>query len=167
MKINRKIAEQIIGFMLIAWSCVTLYITTISFKYILESLNLSWEEISIFNVIKNYHFQFIIPVLTITSVVLLILNKRIGWVGSTVMSFVYGLWVLIVLLRNLFVDGIYETEVSNSVLIITSLITTFFLILGVALLHKVFREKYQPTKKTWLAMTLTIIVLSVDIFFNT
>ena len=159
MKINRSISEKVIGIALIIWSCTILYFTFTGLKQLFEISNLSWEEISIFKVIKNYRFQIFIPILSIISGVLLIMNKRIGWIGSVVMSFVYGLGIIIYSCKT------YNAEITISNLILPIVISLLFLVLGLVLLNNVFREKYRPSKYTWIIMALTIALLCVDHIF--
>jgi len=161
MNINRKSAEKIIGISLVIWSFIVLYYNIITFKYIIEITNLSWEEISLFKITKNYHFQFIIAILNLASGILLILSKRIGWMGSVVMSIVNGLG-FIIFLWPLNTDESIHNEMTNSELLMFSSIIILFFIFGLVLLNKVFRKKYQPTKNTWVIITLIIIILCAD-----
>ena len=160
MIINRNISEKVIGIILITWSCIKLYYTSSNLINIFEISDLSWEEVSIFKVVKNYHFQYIIPILSIVSGLLLILNKRVGWIGSTVMSFVTGIGIIILSWKLYNAEG-NSIEITISDFLLPSFLTVLFLIIGLVLLSKVYREEYLPTKNTWIIMILTIIILCV------
>ena len=162
MNINRKSAEKIIGISLIIWGFIVLYFYIITMKRIFEITNLSWEEISLFKITKNYHFQFIIAILNLASGILLILSKRIGWIGSIVTAIVNGLGLIIFLWIFFNNDESIDNEITNTELLIFSSITILFLTFGLVLMNKVFRNEYQPTKKTWLIMTLIIVALCAD-----
>ncbi|WP_425077881.1 hypothetical protein [Psychroserpens sp. S379A] len=161
MSFKIKITEKIIGVSLISLSCLFLYYSIIGFNQILKLINSAGEEISILKVIKNYHYPFIVPILGIVSGTLLLFRKRIGWIGSVIISFTNGIVIAILLLKSFNNENLDE-EMTNSEIIIFSLIALVFLIFGITLLNKSFREKYQPTKYTWSIISIIILMLCID-----
>jgi hypothetical protein len=159
---NWKITEKSIGVFQIIWGSLTLGLTIWSTKLLFdigfEHLDYSWEDISISKVIKNYHYQILLPLLTIFAGVLLILNKRIGWLTGVLTSALYG----ISMISSPWTIENKEMENETLIYIFAGLVSLIFIAITGLLLTKQIRIKYNPTKKTWLIIGLLFILLLLD-----
>ena len=152
-----KITESVIGGFLIIWGIFTLGLTIWLIKQQLD-LALSYidvhpKDISIFKLIKNNHFPILTSLLTIFGGITLILNKKIGWTISILISVVDLVSIILFLWSN---DEQTNTPSNFYILIGSSLI--FMTIIG-TLLSKPMRNKYEPKKETWLIVFISFSLL--------
>ncbi|WP_299768280.1 hypothetical protein [uncultured Dokdonia sp.] len=157
---KRRVTEIIIGILLFAIGCISFYSGYTAFLYIYERAGFSWEEISLLKVFHNYNL--ITSMLVIISGIFLIVSKRIGWMGSIVMSFSSAI-LLVIQLFKLYYDGNEYVEKDTSNAFFLCLSSAFFITIGMILLHKSFIKKYQPTTRNiWSLIILFIVVLTVS-----
>jgi hypothetical protein len=121
---NWKIIEKVIGIFLIAFGSLVLVIAIWSIKQVFD---IAFEnfDISIPKVIKNYHYQILLPLMTIFSGLTLILKKKIGWLMGIVTSATYGISIAL----SPWTIEIKEIGYVTHIYVITGLISLFFITL--------------------------------------
>lgn len=164
-EMNRRIIEKVASILLMVWGIVALYYAIIKINYTYAFyLKAEYEfgEISIFKIIRNFYFPVVIPVVTIVFSILLLLSKRIGWIGSIITSFVNGLGLMILLWKSIKdLENGNDGEYSLEYFIFTSIVI-ILLVVGGVLLNKMFRQKYSPTLKEWIGIVIIIVLLLID-----
>lgn len=161
---NWKIIEKVIGIFQIVWGTLVLVIIISSFKQFFdisfERFDNYWEYISIPKVVKNYHYLILLPLMTIFAGLTLILKKKIGWLMGIVTSATYGISIVLL-------PWTIDKEIGNITLIyvFTGLISLVFITIFGLLMTKQIREKYNPTKKNWVIMSILFALLILDRLF--
>ncbi|SEE50289.1 hypothetical protein SAMN04487765_2846 [Tenacibaculum sp. MAR_2010_89] len=162
MKKKWEITEKVIGAFQIFFGILILVLEIwsikLSFNIGLKHYNYSWENISIFKVFKNYHYQILIPLLTIFAGVTLMLKKRIGWLFGVVTSVLHVMSMILFSVTNATVENKYLN-------FIYVFISTLFILITVLLMNKHIRSKYNLTKQTWVIIGLLLILLFLDKLF--
>lgn len=159
-----KITEKTIGVFHILWGGAGLLVAIWTIKYFFdfgfEHLDISWEDFSILKIIKNYHSQVLLPLLTLFAGVALILNKRIGWFAALVTSALNGIQMVLW-------PWTIENEEMEETLVyaFAGFISLIFITIVGLLLTKQIRSKYNPSKKDWVIMSITFTLLLVDKLF--
>ncbi|KAB5483112.1 MULTISPECIES: hypothetical protein [Flagellimonas] len=161
MNKNWKLFEKVIsGFQIIFG------ITTISFllwslnltiTIIFENSDYTWNDVSFYKLFKNHYFFTFLGILSISSGILLLKNKKIGWILSVSTWLLYGFGTLI----NIFKKNDENEYIfaSNSDFIILGIIIVTFLILALCLTLKPFRTKYKPNLKSWFKIGIITLIL--------
>jgi hypothetical protein len=167
MIVNWKIIEKVIGAIQLIWGVCFLFITVWSIKLIFDSVfgyyDYSLADISISKIIKNYHYQILLPTMTIFAGLALILKKKIGWLIGIVTSAIYS--ISIILLPLTIENENIEDDSLLYVYILTGLISFIFTIILCLLLTKRIRTKYNPTSKNWVIISFLFVVLVLDKLF--
>jgi len=125
----------------------------------------TWDDISLLTITKNYHSPILLGSLPIVSGILLLRNKLIGWITSLTTWLIYGITIIILILK----DIVNETGTLNpkSDYIILGIISSLCFILTLLMSAKYFRLKYSPTNKSWLTVGLFTLIFITDKFiFN-
>jgi uncharacterized membrane protein YidH (DUF202 family) len=160
-----KITEMVIGVFQILWGILTLSLAIWSTKQIFdigfEHLDYSWEDLSIPKIIKNYHYQLLLPILTIFAGLSIILNKRIGWITGVITSALLSTSMIL----SLWTIENKETENETQLYVFIGLISVIFITIFGLLLTKPIRAKYNPTERTWLIIGIIFTLLLLDNLF--
>jgi len=161
---NWKIAEKVIGGFQIIWGICILILSIWSVKILLDSqlihLGYNWKDLSAIKIIRDYHYQFLLPLLTIFSGLALLFAKKSGWLLGIVTSALSGISMILVLTK------IEARDLENEILLYTAtglLVLIFTIMLGL-LLSKPIRSKYNPSKKTWLIVGVLFTLMLLDWF---
>lgn len=168
MKKSFTYSEKAIGTFLIVVGAVFLYVNLYTIIIFIEFSqkfsHFTWKDISILKLIRTYHFEILLDTLMITSGLLILLNKKSGWILALTTSAV-TVFLCIKNLVSLFgtplMTGVNKTELLllNSILLLVFLLILFFL------LSKTLRIKYHPTKKTLWIIVMVVAVLLIDKIF--
>jgi hypothetical protein len=157
-----KITEKIISLLLILWGCFSLYFLSkeyyLIFSYGFESGKLSWQEISLFKIFKNFHLIFILPCLTVFAGIFLALNKKIGWVTALIVLLLNALLIFIPSNKSWSIIEKRDFD-TIAILIVTELL---FFGLFYTLLLKPFRLKYAPVNSAVKVVILTTVLVLLD-----
>ena len=158
-------SEKVIGGIQIAWGALALFVAVYGLKNLYDlgvaHFQLSLEKISIWKLLKTYHSEFLLAILSLISGLLLILNKKSGWQLAVITSFVTAMLGVINLINFYYTQGKLKFNKTNVILSQVTIIVIFFLISCILLL-KPFRTKYNPTKGTWWAIIIIIGLLLGD-----
>lgn len=158
---NWKITEKIIGTVLIIWGCFLLILTFWSLKQtfdiLFEELEYSGSDLSITKIVKNYHYRIIIPVLTFITGITIILQKRAGWLLGILISAINSTSIILL-------PWTHE-NLTFELLIIVGTHSIIFFIFFILLINKQFRNKYNPSKKAYLILSILFILLILDKLF--
>jgi len=161
-------SEKVIGALQIIFGTFVLFVFFFGLKNLYELgityYHLTWEKISILRVIRIYHAEFIFGTLIIISGLLLLLNKKSGWMLTVITSFVTGMLGGISLLNLYFIPGKVESNKTETTVLDLIILVVFFSI-SFILLSKPFKTKYNPTKRTWYTIIITVALLLGDKMF--
>jgi len=165
---TRKIIEKIIGIILILWGGSYLFFFIwgqyILLEHTLPLLNISWDDLSILKAIKNYH-SLIIYLLSMFAGLTLILNKRVGWSTSLIVS----ITSVIIIIRGLIFLLTNHTEVIDKDQIYLYLFLGVFLIIFILILIFLTNKKtiirYNPNKTTWWFIVVFVGIIFLDRLF--
>ena len=152
---NWKITEKTISILILLWGVFSLILNIWSINLLTQYF--TWKEISIFKLFWNYHFQILISLLTIFAGIMLFLNKKEGWLLSLVI-------LAIKFISSITIPFIIDVEAETKTIIfylLFGLIPLIFLTMLGILLTKQIRNKYNPTKKTWLIMGSLFAILQL------
>ncbi len=156
------ITEKTISVLQIIWGGLMLSLTIWSAKLLIdfgvEHLELTWENISLPKILKNYHFRLLLSLLTIFGGLTLMINKRIGWILSVVTSLLYGITTILAF-QKVKMDTSFKLDIYD---LLAGLIAILFFTIFGLLLTRQFRNKYKPTNKTWWIIVGLVILLLVD-----
>ena len=162
---NCKYLEKGIGALQIIYGALLLFVLFYGFIILYDtpvsSLRYSWKDLSILKLIKKYHSEFILGALTMISGGLLLLNRKAGWMGTIITSFITA----VLGIKSIFYL-FYKTASPEfnriGLLFYSSLISFLFFLIFCVLLSKPFKIKYQPTKKNWWVIIIVAGLLLVD-----
>jgi hypothetical protein len=162
---NITYSEKVIGGFQIVWGAFTLFVAIYGLKIFYDFgvtyFHLTLEKISIWKILKTYHFEFLLAILSLVSGFLLILNKKAGWQLAIITSFVTAMIGAVNLVDFFYRPDKIKFNKTTTILLDVTLITVFFLVSYILLL-KPFRIKYNPTKVTWWAIIIIAGLLLVD-----
>lgn len=143
--------EKIIGCILLLWSMFALYsilsVVTDMFRY----GYIAAGNASIGSLIKTNHLIVIISLLCLFGSWMLLFRHKAGWIFCVISSLVYCV--------NLFMSSRSKTTEHYKSYSIASIL---FFIIFILLLSKPIRIKYQPTVKTWVLISVTIVLCILD-----
>jgi hypothetical protein len=158
-------SEKAIGAFQIIWGVFSLFVSIWGLINIYDMgvkyLNVTWTKISILKVIRKYHFGLLLAILPIISGILLMLNKKMGWGLTIIISFVTAMTSILMLITDYHKPRKSASYPPHLILIDAILIAVFFFI-SFFLLLKPFRVKYNPKKKTWWILSITTGVMLYD-----
>lgn len=153
----------------ISWIQIIFGIATISFvlwtlnltvSTILDHSDYTWNDVSFYKLFKNHYFIILSGFLCISSGVLLLKNKKTGWILSVITWLLYGLGTLINLLtKNDENEYFFE---SNSDFIIIGIILALFFTLALSLTLKPFRTKYKANLNSWFIIGLITLIFVIS-----
>jgi hypothetical protein len=149
-----QIIFGIAGISFVVWS-LNLTITTI-----FEHSDYTWNDVSFYKLLKNHYFFIFTGALCLSSGILLLKNKKIGWILSVVTWLLYALGTLINLLaKNDENEYLFE---SNLEFILVGLVITSFFILALCLTLKPFRTKYKANLNSWILIGLLTLIFTIS-----
>ena len=128
------------------------------FSYMVENGQTTWSKISILKLIRNAHFIFLSGAMGLVSGILLLKEKKLGWILSTSSWIVYCLVTSLIFWKLEKADGPFNTL--NYVL--SGLLILIFLIMAGVLTLKPFRLKYKPDSKSWIIIAVITVVFLID-----
>jgi len=162
---NIRYSEKAIGIFQVAWGALTLFVAIYGLKIFCEMgvtyFQLRLEEVSFWKILKTYHYEFLIAILSLISGVLFILNKKAGWQLAIITSIVTAINSAINLIYFYDRPDKLFLNKTTTILLGATIILVFFLI-SFILLSKPFRIKYSPTGKIWWAIIVIAGLLLVD-----
>jgi hypothetical protein len=132
---------------------------------LLEHSDYTWKDVSFYKLIKNHYFFTFLGILSISSGILLLKNKKIGWILSVSTWLLYGLGTLI----NIFKKNHENKSIleSNSDYITIGIFIVAFFILALCLTLKPFRTKYKANLKSWFKIgIITLILITVKLLIK-
>jgi hypothetical protein len=157
-------SEKAIGWIQILWGTFGLFVAIYGLKNLYDFgvtyFQLTLEKISIWKILKTYHFGFLLAILSLISGLLLILKKNSGWQLAIITSFVTGILGAINLIYSYSKPDKLKFNQTNTILQVT--IMTVFLLITFILLLKPFRTKYNPTRRTWWTSFIIVALLLMD-----
>jgi hypothetical protein len=158
MKIKFATIEKIIAIFQIIWGVLlfSLYLWTISVFIENRSFDGGFKWY-----LFNFHDEIILELLTISSGVLLLKNKRIGWIIAVVTICVSILEIIFALVNGCSKSHRYQ-EGNIYLCIFLLVVLSAFIYILYFLLSKYFLIKYKPNRNILILMILSTIVLFVD-----
>ena len=123
-----------------------------------DSGQITWSEISILKLIRNAHFIFLSGAMGLVSGILLLKNKKMGWILSFSSWIIYCFGTLIIFWKTGKVDGPISTQ--NYMLI--GILILIFIIMAIVLTLKPFMLKYKPDSKSWITIAVITLVFLID-----
>ena len=146
------ILKKIISVFLILWGTTALIWSIFIFKEHSELYEKIYRKIeatpSVFSAIKIYHLTFIIPLFNVFSGIVLLQNKKIGWILAILSSVLNCINAI---------RAIIDSPSDFGANLKWGAITAIFLTISIMLVTKPILSIYKPTKTTWL--TIIFIVL--------
>ena len=151
--------ERIIAAFFLVCGCLGMYFGIISLsnfigviRRALETGPLTWESISLFKIIKGFHWFFLLSLASIFAGSFTLMGRRIGWVVSLIVSLLAGtlFWIPI--------DRIHHIDNWVRYVLAMSANSLLFLTIFFVLQVKPFRAKYAPTSKTWWLITIFVLI---------
>tara|TARA_R100001369_G_scaffold73411_3_gene101962 strand:- start:97 stop:606 length:510 start_codon:yes stop_codon:yes gene_type:complete len=169
MNKNWKLFEKVISVFQIIFGIaiisLVLWSVNTTITIIFEHSDYTWRDVSFYKLVKNNHFYILSSLLCISSGILLLKNKKIGWVLSVTTWLVYGLGTLLNTLKKN--DKNESVIQSNSDSIIVGIFVVSFLTIAMCLTFKPFRTKYEPNLYSWLIIGLiTLIFIAEKLLIN-
>jgi predicted neutral ceramidase superfamily lipid hydrolase len=163
---NRGLAwtEKIIAVLLIVFACVKIYALSFSmywtFDIAFNQAHLTWKEISLTKVVSNYHLETILSLATLVGAILLLCNKKPGWILTAAISII-GLVQFIIMLVKFKGD---KHQLGNDLwlYLLPGILIAVYLTFLILLLQKPFRIKYAMTRKSWLTILLLVLIYFTD-----
>jgi len=146
MSRNWYITEKIISFAVIIWGGFLLYLISTFLLFIFGRI--SWESLSLIKILKNFHFMFFLPLVTVVAGILLLFQRKIGWMMALIAVFLNPFIFLIPKDKNSNNFGSTES------IIVGALIFLFCFGTFEILLFKPFRLKYKLAKAIVLQLLL-------------
>ena len=164
MKQNWRIFEIVLSGVQIVLGLLLLFIiaSTITQYYTILWVNplIDHKSIIVTSFKKNY-IPFIVSLISIYSGFLLIKNSLKGWISSIVT------WTMcIILLAFSFyrISENYPSELNLASKIIMSFAEIAFIIILLALNNSEFRQKYNPSKRSWIIIGSAVGILTLAKF---
>lgn len=142
------IIENLIALLLLIWSCLNLYIS-LFMAYSLADLAktyhlFGWEKISFLTVAANYYLSISFELITIFGSILLLFNKKAGWIILISVSLINALYLAWILFKFLPNNG------QDFTLTFSRIIGTLLFFLFVFLLTRLpYRKKYLGSLNTF------------------
>ena len=158
-----RIIEKSIGITLIIFGTGLLFASLDTLYYKLDILyrsnGNSFIGISFYKFFKDFHLLIIISVLAIISGICLLKSKMIGWLSSIIIFVGIPITILI---RNLVnpESDFHNPEESTLVSIV---ITFIVLLIGLLLMTKPFKNKYNPKSIHWKYIIIAIGFMLIDV----
>jgi hypothetical protein len=165
MSKNYNIFEKVISIILIIWGGITLYELTDSMIN-MYSGGVRLEIVrpgltTVFKVLLHFYASLIVSIASIISGILLLSNKKTGWIIAIIVLLTEALYpVLFILLHKVNPTTPYETDVN--LILYGAIWCLIFATQLSLLLLKPFRLKYSPTSATY----LFIIVVTGLVLFS-
>lgn len=167
MKHSWKIFELIISGIQICFGLMILFFVA---ETILEYYNMLWvnpliDQKSIIEVaLRKNSIQVIVALTAILSGILLIKNLSKGWIMSIIT------WIMFTILLTISTYRIYQRNPADLDLVsrvIIGFLVIIFITITVMLNNAEFRQKYKPTRSSWIAIAITITALTSAKFVYT
>ncbi len=161
--------EKAIGGIQVAWGAFALFVAVYGLQNLYDAgvtyFQLTLEKISIWKILKTYHFEFLLAILSLISGLLLILNKKSGWQLAIITSFVTAMLSVIELIYFYCRPNKLKFDKTNAISFQLPIIVIFFSISFILLL-KSFRTKYGLTRSTrWIIIIIAGLLLFDKITF--
>jgi len=155
-----KVFERTVSGLQILLGITIMILVLCNLKFILEHLDYSWSDISIYKITKNNHHVFAKGFLGVISGILLFRNKLIGWILSIAFWLINGIGIILTfILKNNEDNKIINSSIEY---IILGLMVVTFLSLAISFTAKQFRIKYAPNKKSWITIALIFLIFVID-----
>ena len=151
-----KITEKVISIFLIIWGAILLSFEIHGWYQIIQFTQISWHEFSASKFIKNYHLDFLLLSLTLFSGVMLLFEKKAGWILSVSISLFTPFNYLIYLYFN--------SDVGRSFYIAYFGIAVLFWAIFILLISKPIRSNYYSNKFDWKYLSIIFIIFLTDMF---
>jgi hypothetical protein len=155
------VAEKIIGCVLLLWSVFVIASMLSVVSSMLRYGYIAAGNTSLSSIAIEKHLIIIISILCLSGSWMLLFRNKAGWILCTVSSLIYGINLLLSS-RSKAVDNDLAFAEHYKSYGIASLL---FLIIFILLLLKPIRTKYQPTIKTWIIISVIIILSILDSYF--
>ncbi len=162
---NFKYSEKIIATFPLLYGAVIIFVLFYgmvdTYDFALSYLHLTWKKLSILNIIKLYHSEFLFGFLSAIAGFLLLRSKKIGWMLSIIASFS----TVISVVKNIYY---MNYNIANngfnksSAIIMSCILLALFIFISWILITKPFQIKYQPTKVNWWFIMFMVGTLVVD-----
>lgn len=164
---NWKITKKTIGAIQLAWGGFFLIFIILSVFDSIESTiaqsHLNEADISTLKVVNLFHHSIIVSIITLIAGILLLLNKRIGWLMSIVAC--ASNFISIILSPILIVNNSQDLDLADidlNTYVSFGLVALIPLVVLMLLLSKPILNNYNPTKKTWLIALITFTMILAD-----
>lgn len=134
------------------------YFLYINIQLLFDYLNITWQDLDLFRIIKKYHFAFIYGLFSIAAGILLWKQKLLGWIFS-INNFLVSIvvWIDVILSKEIETDqGLVIAYFLCGILIMLTLAQL------IPLLLKPIRTKYKPSVKSWIIVGLITILFCID-----
>jgi Na+-translocating ferredoxin:NAD+ oxidoreductase RnfD subunit len=161
---NWTIIEKIIALILVTGSGLLFYLTYIGFHNYLDSVlgkiplnQIRW--LYFFNIYQN---AFFISLGTLLAGILLMINKKVGWIIAIAILFLLAFSFYF---PSLTAPKYIFDDASSKVVAAVIGFSLFCLTLLTTLLLKPFREKYKPTRANWIVILIIIVLGVIDRIF--
>jgi hypothetical protein len=161
---NWKLIEKSLSILSIVFGIFVILLVFYTWEVILsryfDTGLITWDNLSFFKVFKNTHFFMFLGILGLISGILLLKNKRSGWISNLASWISYAVGIIIVYWKGN-QSGKLLVESQTHFAIILSIVFVF-LIFASLLLSKSIRLKYKPTSNSWIAVGLIILTFVMD-----
>lgn len=135
--------EKFIAILLLLWSFLILYSVFASLQAYVAAGIVRWNDISLTGILAMAHYRILIPLFSTIAALYLLAGKRFGWIACIVMNFVNAVFICI---------SVYslstDTALSQSVYINAALIALAFTGMGILLLQRDMRMRYETKPGT-------------------
>lgn len=152
------VIEKVSGILIAAWGALSLYSVVHTIWQMINTGYVAAGNTTYGNIIAFNHLNIIVSLIGLYGGILLVLNDKNGWILSVIATAMFTI--------SLFVSS--RINSANSTLAWSAnfksygLLALLFLVIFIVLLLKPFRQKYQPTAKQWMRVTIIMSVLVLD-----
>ena len=152
--------EKAAGIILVCISICILYLVTDLFSNSLEHLPAS--EVLEFYFNSDFGLWSILGLLGFVGGVLLLFNKKWGWLASIVIFFSYFVISSIISIKFLIEKNSSNASDDFWSWLLIGMIISSFLFLGILLTHNRFRRKYSAKKESFFLVAFLVMVVVAD-----
>jgi hypothetical protein len=144
----------------------SIYGVYIIYDFAIKNLRPLPNNFSLTKMVLSNQSSIVLSVVAITGGLLLLLQRKSGWVLTLATSIVTG-WFSLINFFKLYFSSADTATSTKKVLIVNFIIFLIFTLISFLLISKPFKLKYKPTKQTgWITFMVIALLIAEKVLFQ-